>query len=159
MVALALLWGGACSRGSAAGRDGPPAAPSSSVGTEPSADGTTVETTSATSPPWVGPLDCGRFDLAGGWPTTVTMSPLLGRCLSKAFASGASALLVVSEQTDGDGGAPVVTTYLVVGAHRVLVKVDASAAVGRPADVTVSVCERFDGSVVPPKASRCTPQT
>jgi len=66
-------------------------------------------------------------------------------------------LLVVSEQTDGEGGSPVVTTYLVVGPRRVLVRVDASRAVGRPAVAALWSCGRLDPSVRPPRTSRCVP--
>ena len=107
--------------------------------------------------PSVGPIDCGSFDVASGWPTTVSMPSSYVRCLSDAFVAGRAALLVVSEQTDGEGGSPVVTTYLVVGSRRVLVRVDASHAVGRPAVVALWSCERLDRSAVPPKTSRCVP--
>ena len=117
----------------------------------------TVASDPGSSVPSVGPTDCGTFDLAGGWPKTKPMPSSFGRCISAAFVAGRSALLVVSEQTDGHGGSPVVTTYLVVGPRRVLVRVDASRAVGRPQVVALWSCERLDGSVAPPKTSRCVP--
>jgi hypothetical protein len=66
-----------------------------------------------------------------------------------------AATMVVSQQTDGNGGSPVVTTY-VVGGQRVLgVTIDASQAADRPQVVTVLRCTGLDVSVWPPAVSEC----
>ena len=101
-------------------------------------------------------IDCGILYRASGWPTTFVPNLDAFTCLEAAFDSGTPARLVDREQTDGYGGAILVTTYDVLGPGRVRVNVDAREAADRPPGITVSECT---GLVVVPMTitpSSCT---
>ncbi len=102
-----------------------------------------------------GAIDCGTFDLAVGWPTTFVPSPSMYRCLGDAFRAGTPARLVLSAQTDGNGGAPVTTTYLVTGQGIIHVTTDATRAVGRPPVVSTKDCRSLDPTGPEPTVSNC----
>jgi hypothetical protein len=85
-------------------------------------------------------IDCGIIYRASGWPTTFMVSTSYFDCLGDAFESGTPARLVDRAQTDGMGGAILITTYDVLGPGQVRVTVDATAAADRPQVVTVSMC-------------------
>jgi hypothetical protein len=102
-----------------------------------------------------GAIDCGTFDLAVGWPTTFVPPASMYDCLGDAFRAGTPARLVLSAQTDGDGGAPVTTTYLVTGQGIVHVTTDATRAVGRPPVVSAKDCRSLDPTRPEPTVSNC----
>jgi hypothetical protein len=102
-----------------------------------------------------GAVDCGTFDLAVGWPTTFAPPLSMNECLDHAFRTGTPARLVLSAQTDGEGGAPVTTTYLVTGQGIIHVKVDATRASDRPPVVTTKECRRLDPTWPEPTVSNC----
>ncbi len=121
----------------------------------PSSD--TGSSTGLTTTPTIagGAIDCGTFDLASGWPTTIVAPQSLYRCLDDAFRSGTPARLVLSAQTDGEGGAPVTTTYLVTGQGIVRVTVDATQAADRPRTVTKQECRALTLTFPEPTVSNC----
>lgn len=102
-----------------------------------------------------GAVDCGTFDLAVGWPTTFAPPLSMNECLDDAFRSGTPARLVLSAQTDGEGGAPVTTTYLVTGQGIVHVTIDATRAVDRPPVVSTKDCRALDPTWPEPTVSNC----
>lgn len=101
-------------------------------------------------------IDCGTIYRATGWPTTFVPSRESFECLQSAFDTGTPARLVDREQTDGEGGAILVTTYDVLGAGRVRVTVDATEAADRPQGVTVSECSGLTTEFVTITVSGCT---
>lgn len=128
--------------------------------TEPPPGATVPPAPSPTPLPTVasGSLDCGTVRLASGWPTTFPPSPAPYECLHRAFVAAEPAQLVVRSQTDGQGGAVVVTTYVVRADGTVEVIEDASEAADRPQVVTRSVCRTLEPSTGPDVAvGDCTP--
>ena len=149
---LAVLFVAACSSSGRQVRAGDDPSPSGSTETTRATDltvGTAVE------PSRDGFTDCGTFDLASGWPTTIAPSPSLYACLDGAFRSGTPARLVLSAQTDGEGGSPVTTTYLVTGQGIVHVTVDATRAADRPPVVSTEECRGLVATAPEPAVSNC----
>lgn len=101
-------------------------------------------------------VDCGVVYRASGWPTTFVPSPSTFTCLADAFAAGTPARLVDREQTDGYGGAILVTTYDVLGPGSLRVTVDATQAADRPQVVTVSECTGVVAEMIRLVTSGCT---
>lgn len=101
-------------------------------------------------------LDCGTIDRASGWPTTFAPNPEPFQCLQRSFDAGTPARMVDREQTDGEGGAILITTYDVLGAGRVRVTVDAREAADRPQGVTVSECTGLTTQMITVITSGCT---
>jgi hypothetical protein len=101
-------------------------------------------------------LDCGILYRASGWPTTFVPSTEAIACLQGAFDAGTPARLVDRAQTDGEGGAILVTTYDVLGAGVVRVTVDARQAADRPQGITVSRCTGLASEFVTITTSGCT---
>ncbi|MGZ4708809.1 MAG: hypothetical protein ACXWBN_08750 [Acidimicrobiales bacterium] len=132
---------------------GGPATFHTTIAPEPDPGATTGSTATPTVPG--GAIDCGRFDLASGWPTTIAPSPTLLTCLDDAFRSGTPARLVLSAQTDGQGGSPVITTYLVTGQGIVHVTVDATRAADRPQVVSTKECRALTLTSPEPTVSNC----
>jgi hypothetical protein len=101
-------------------------------------------------------LDCGIIYRASGWPTTFVPNPETFRCLQEAFDAGRPARLVDREQTDGAGGAILITTYDVLGPGRVRVTVDATEAADRPQGITISECTGLSAVPMTITTSGCT---
>ena len=101
-------------------------------------------------------IDCGTVYRASGWPTTFVPSPTSFSCLADAFAAGTPARLVDREQTDGFGGAILITTYDVLGPGDLRLTVDATNAADRPQVVTVSRCTDVVAEMMDLVASGCT---
>jgi hypothetical protein len=101
-------------------------------------------------------IDCGVVYRASGWPTTFVPSPTTFACLADAFAAGTPARLVDREQTDGQGGAILVTTYDVLGPGVLRMTVDATNAADRPQVVTVSRCTGVVAEMMSLVVSGCT---
>ena len=79
----------------------------------------------------------------------------MNECLDSAFRSGTPARLVLSAQTDGEGGAPVTTTYLVTGQGVVHVTIDATRAADRPQVVSTRDCRALEPTWPEPTVSNC----
>jgi hypothetical protein len=94
--------------------------------------------------------------LASGWPTTTVTNwnggP--GRCFFDAWAAGRPATLVVREQTDGQGGHILVTTYQVLEAGRLLVTADATGA-QPPGGVTQRECHTVTHGTISIQPAQC----
>lgn len=101
-------------------------------------------------------LDCGTLFRASGWPTTFVPSIEAFTCLQAAFDAGTPARLVDREQTDGYGGAILITTYDVLGPGNVRVTVDAREAADRPKGITVSECTGLTAVPMTITPSGCT---
>jgi hypothetical protein len=124
---------------------------------------TTLPPTVPTEPPTIpasgddpAMLDCGTLYRAAGWPTTFAMFPGAFSCLADAFTAGTPARLVDREQTDGYGGAILITTYDVLGPGQLRVTVDATQAADRPQVVTVSRCTGVVAEMQALVTSGCT---
>jgi hypothetical protein len=101
-------------------------------------------------------IDCGIIYRASGWPTTFVPNIDAFTCLQTAFDADTPARLVDREQTDGEGGAILVTTYDVLGPGRVRVTVDAREAADRPQRITVSECTGLVAVPIVVTPSGCT---
>lgn len=101
-------------------------------------------------------VDCGILYRAAGWPTTLLPSVQAITCLQDAFDAGTPARLVDRAQTDGEGGAILVTTYDILGPGNVRVTVDAREAADRPRGITVSECTGLATELVTIAPSGCT---
>ena len=102
-----------------------------------------------------GAVDCGTFDLAVGWPTTFAPPLTMNECLDTAFRAGTPARLVLTAQTDGEGGSPVTTTYLVTGQGIVHVTIDATHAADRPKVVSTKDCRSLEPTWPEPTVANC----
>jgi hypothetical protein len=132
-----------------------PATTATTFAVDPDPGATTdPELTTASTIPGGG-LDCGTFDMASGWPTTIAPAQSLNECLDGAFRAGTPARLVLSAQTDGEGGSPVTTTYLVTGQGIVHVTIDATRAADRPQVVSTKDCRTLDPTGPEPTVSNC----
>ncbi len=126
---------------------------------DPSAPDVTDTTATPTIPASGGDpvlVGCGTVHRASGWPTTFPPSPQAFTCLAGAFGTGTPARLVDREQTDGEGGAILVTTYDVLGSGRVRVTVDAREAADRAQTRTVSECTDLRAELTTVTVSACT---
>lgn len=116
------------------------------------------QTIPTTLPPLLpGEFDCGIVYLATGWPTTPVPSPSLYSCLKTGWTAGTPTRLVERAQTDGLGGAILVTTYDVTGPGSLRVTEDATNAADRPQRITVSTCTGLTVGMTDVKTSGCTP--
>jgi hypothetical protein len=138
-----------------------PGAPTTSTSTPDTATTIPASTTGSTGTTGTtttgNPYDCGTAYLASGWPTTMAQSPVMQQCILDHFASGQPAVYAERAQTDGEGGHIEITTYDVIGVHRVRRTVDARGA-QPPGGITVSVCTGLSGNLGGPiTASGCSP--
>jgi hypothetical protein len=106
-------------------------------------------------------LDCGTINYASGWPTTlrVTLDQGPGQCFLDAWYGGTRARLVTREQTDGQGGHPIVTTLEALGPENLRVTTDSDGAVD-PRPLLVQECRqlaRIDPRLVPKDCSPLPP--
>lgn len=101
-------------------------------------------------------INCGTVYRANGWPTTIPIRPDAFTCLADAFAAGTPARLVDREQTDGYGGAILITTYDALGPGDLRMTVDARNAADRPQVVTVSRCTGVVADGIRLVVSGCT---